>query len=168
MAHNHHKKDAPLQAAIAILTQSTTRTLADDRSGNWMSTLARREGHDVVCHKVIPDDLVVIRNALLEVLESHHPDAVLMTGGTGVSPLDVTIEAVKPLFTKELTAFATLFTLLSFEQIDSAALLSRSCAGVVGKTVVFCMPGSLKACQLACKNLIFPELGHLLKHVGEG
>lgn len=167
MAHNHHKKGAPLQAAIGILTQSTTRTLADDKSGNWMSKLARREGHDVVCHKVIPDDLVTIRNTLLEVIGNTRPDAVLMTGGTGISPLDVTIEAVRPLFTKELTAFATLFTLLSFEEIDSAALLSRSCAGIVAETVVFCMPGSLNACKLACRNLIFPELGHLLRHVRE-
>jgi molybdenum cofactor biosynthesis protein B len=72
------------------------------------------------------------------------------------------------MFTKELTAFGALFTYLSYEDIDSAALLSRATAGLVGRTLVFCMPGSLKACKLACEELIFPELGHLVKHVQEG
>ena len=80
----------------------------------------------------------------------------------------VTIEAVRPLFDKELTAFGPLFYHLSLQEIDSAALLSRATAGVVKKTILFCMPGSLKACKLACKALIFPELGHLVKHAHEG
>jgi len=91
----------------------------------------------------------------------------LLTGGTGISGKDVTIEAVKTLFEKELTAFGPLFAQLSFEEIDSAALLSRASAGVIGKTILFCMPGSLKACKLACKALIFPELGHLVMHIQE-
>ena len=74
---------------------------------------------------------------------------------------------MKPLFDKELTAFGPLFAQLSFEEIDSAALLSRAIAGVIGKTILFCIPGSLKACKLACIALIFPELGHLVKHVQE-
>jgi molybdenum cofactor biosynthesis protein B len=88
-----------------------------------------------------------------------------MTGGTGVTAKDVTIETVKPLFAKELTAFGPAFTFLSMKQIGSAAILSRATAGVIGSTVVFCMPGSLSACRLACRELIFPELGHLVKHV---
>jgi len=163
----HHHKGAFFQAKIAVLTQSTSRSLSEDKSGKWMSKHAKREGHDIICHKVIPDDLLTIRNTFLNVRESYHPDAILMTGGTGISSQDVTIEAIRPLFDKELSAFATLFTLLSFEEIDSAAILSRSCAGVVGQSLVFCMPGSLKACKLACRNLIFPELGHMLSHMKE-
>jgi molybdenum cofactor biosynthesis protein B len=72
------------------------------------------------------------------------------------------------MFTKELTAFGPLFAQLSYEEIDSAALLSRATAGLIGQTLVFCMPGSLNACKLACKDLIFPELGHLARHVQEG
>ena len=90
-----------------------------------------------------------------------------MTGGSGISPKDVTIEAVKPLFEKELTAFGVLFAQLSFEEIDSAAILSRATAGIANNSIIFCMPGSIKACKLACKNLIFPELGHILKHIKE-
>ena len=90
---------------------------------------------------------------------------MLLTGGTCITPRDVTVEAVRPLFQKELTAFATLFTMLSFEEIDSAAILSRATAGIIANSVLFCMPGSLKAVKLACKNLIFPELGHILMHL---
>jgi molybdenum cofactor biosynthesis protein B len=88
-----------------------------------------------------------------------------LTGGTGITQKDVTIEAVSPLFKKELSAFGPMFALLSMKEIGSAAILSRATAGVVGSTVVFCMPGSLNACKLACTELIFPELGHLVKHV---
>jgi molybdenum cofactor biosynthesis protein B len=90
-----------------------------------------------------------------------------MSGGTGIGPQDVTIEAVRPLFDKELSAFGVLFAMLSFEEIDSAAFLSRATAGIIGPTIVFNLPGSLKACKLACRNLIFPEIGHLIKHLQE-
>ena len=93
--------------------------------------------------------------------------SVSVTGGTGITPKDVTIEAVRPLFKKELTAFGPVVAQLSLEAVDSAAILSRSVAGIVGKTVVFCIPGSLAACKLICKAVIFPEAGHLAKHVNE-
>jgi molybdenum cofactor biosynthesis protein B len=102
-----------------------------------------------------------------QAIHQHNPHTLLLTGGTGISPKDVTIEAIKPLFDKELTAFAALFANLSFQEIGAAAMLSRAIAGIIGKTVVFCMPGSLKACQLACNALIFPELGHLAAHIIE-
>ena len=101
------------------------------------------------------------------VINDKIPDALLLTGGTGISPKDVTIEAVSPLFKKELAAFGPLFTMLSYEEVFSAAMMSRASAGVIEKTLVFCMPGSLNACKLACKSLIFEELGHLVKHVWE-
>jgi molybdenum cofactor biosynthesis protein B len=100
----------------------------------------------------------------LKAIREHGLLALLVTGGTGITPEDVTIEAIKPLFAKEMTAFGTLFAQLSYEEIDSAAILSRAVAGVIGNTVVFCMPGSKKACRLACKALIFPELGHMVAH----
>ena len=92
---------------------------------------------------------------------------LIMTGGTGLSPRDVTIEAAQPFFDKTLTAFGPVFAQLSFEEIDSAAIGSRATAGIIQNILVFCIPGSLKACKLACNELIFPEIGHLLKHMGE-
>ena len=162
-----HKKNTPENIRLAVLSVSTTRSLDQDESGAWIKKQAKKEGHEVVIHQVVTDDIASIRELTLHVTGKICPDAVIMTGGTGISPKDVTIEAVKPLFEKELTAFGPLFAQLSFEEIDSAAILSRATAGVIGKTLVFCMPGSLKACKLACNALIFPELGHLLKHIKE-
>ena len=164
MGHREHRADAPKSLDVAVLSVSTTRNLGSDESGHWIAGQAQREGHQVVFHEVVPDDADIIRRAVTQLLAKPSPHAIIITGGTGISPRDVTIEAVKPLFSKELTAFGPLFTQLSFEEIDSAALLSRAAAGVIGRTIVYCIPGSLKACQLACKNLIFPELGHLIRH----
>ncbi len=114
---------------------------------------------------MIPDDAVKIAAALKDEIKESSPQVILMSGGTGITKKDVTIEAVSPLFSKELSAFGPLFAKLSMEEIDSAAIMSRATAGVIGSTVVFCMPGSLNACKLACSKLILPELGHLVKHV---
>ena len=137
----------------------------DDKSGRWIKTRLEKKKHHVVYHDVVSDDEALITDTVKRVLEVYTPHVLLMTGGTGVSETDVTIEAVRPLFKKELTAFGVLFSSLSFEEIGSAAMLSRATAGVIGETVVFCMPGSLNACKLACQELIFPELGHIMKHV---
>ncbi|MDY6953577.1 MAG: molybdenum cofactor biosynthesis protein B [Thermodesulfobacteriota bacterium] len=167
MSTEEHKSRAPKSLKMAILTVSTTRSLEDDKSGLWMRKRAEKKGHEVVFHEVVPDDQEAISKALCRLREAHQPHAVLVTGGTGIGPSDVTIEALRPMFTKELTAFGPLFSFLSYEEIDAAALLSRATAGLIDQTLIFCLPGSLKACKLACKALIFPELGHLLKHVQE-
>jgi molybdenum cofactor biosynthesis protein B len=164
MGTHEHKKDAPRRVTIGIISVSTTRALADDTSGQWISQAASAEGHDVIHHRVIPDDAEIIASTLKDVIRSEKPRVILMTGGTGITPKDVTIEAVGPLFNKILTGFGPLFAQLSFEEIGSAAFLSRATAGVIDGTVVFCIPGSLNACKLACRKLIFPELGHLVKH----
>lgn len=167
MGTKKHKAKVPKNIRVGVITISTTRSLADDESGQWISKQARKEGNEVVLHQVVPDEAVTISRAVVNAIRDHAPQALILTGGTGISTRDVTIEAVRPFFDKELTAFGTMFTMLSFEEIDSAAILSRATAGLIGRTVIFCMPGSLKACKLACKNLIFPELGHLVKHVQE-
>ncbi len=162
-----HKKSAPKKIRIGIVTASTTRSLKEDESGLWMARQAKKEGQEIVYHRVIPDVATSITDAVEEAM-GNHAQVILVTGGTGITATDVSIEAVSALFTKELTAFGPLFAQLSYEQIDSAAIMSRAIAGVVkGQAVVFCMPGSLKACKLACKALIFPELGHLAKHLNE-
>jgi molybdopterin adenylyltransferase len=162
-----HKKNAPMAVKTGIITVSTTRSLKDDKSGHWISKNAKKEGHEVVFHQVIPDDIGIITRTVMDIIKDPAPQALLITGGTGIGSKDVTIEALRPLFTKELTAFGPIFAQLSFEQIDSAAILSRATAGMVEKTIVFCMPGSINACKLACKAIIFPELGHLVHHIHE-
>lgn len=165
MGVHQHRKKAPASVDLGILTVSTTRTLETDESGRWISKQANKEKHQVLFHRVVTDEMNAIRNAALKAMRRHALNALLITGGTGITPQDVTIEAIKPLFTKEMTAFGVLFAQLSYEEIDSAAILSRAAAGVIGNTAVFCMPGSKKACRLACKALIFPELGHVVAHL---
>ena len=165
MSTREHKKAAPHSVTIGIITVSTTRALVEDKSGLWMKAQAQKEGHEIVHHQVIADDAEEIAATLKKVINAKNPQVVLMTGGTGITKRDVTIEAVAPLFTKELSAFGSLFAHFSTRQIGSAAILSRATAGVVDNSVVFCMPGSLNACKMACTELIFPELGHLVKHL---
>lgn len=164
MGHHEHRSRAPESIDLAILSVSSTRTLDEDASGQWMVTAASQKGYQVTAHQVVDDDINAIRQSILGLLAQPAPHAVIVTGGTGITPKDVTIEALQPLFTKELNAFGPLFAQLSYAQIDSAAIMSRACAGVIGNALVFCIPGSKKACQLACNALIFPELGHLLLH----
>ena len=167
MGHSEHKKNALKKLRVGIITVSSTRTLAEDKSGRWMKKRAEKEGHDVVIHRIIADDEQLISQTVRQIVADMALNTLLITGGTGLNPTDVTIEAVRPLFEKELTAFGTLFTLLSFEDIDSAAILSRATAGIIKKTTVFCLPGSRNACKLACRELIFPEAGHIAAHVNK-
>ena len=162
-----HKKKTPENLRIAIISASSTRNLSEDKSGIWIKKQAKKEGHDVVVHHTVDDDIKAIQEMVQHIILKISPDVILITGGTGITKKDVTIEAVSPLFDKELTAYAILFANLSFEEIDSAAMLSRATAGVIKNSILFCMPGSLKACKLACNALIFPELGHLIKHIRE-
>ncbi len=150
---------------MAIVTVSTSRSLEQDKSGHWMNRQARKEGHTVVAHRVIPDDISAISRTVKGIVHRQSPELLLVSGGTGLTVSDVTIEAVRPLFKKEISAFPVLFAQLSFEEIDSAALLSRATAGVIEKSAVFCLPGSLSACKLACKVLIFPEAAHIAGHI---
>nr|WP_303649982.1 molybdopterin-binding protein [Desulfobotulus pelophilus] len=150
---------------MAILIVSSTRTPDNDKSGRWMSGEVRKEGHELVCRRIIPDDFLAIGGAVLDAVREDRADVVIVSGGTGLTRKDVTIEACRPLFHKELTAFGPLFAQLSFVEIGAAAMLSRAAAGSIGESAVFCIPGSLKACKLACRELIFMEAGHLVSHL---
>ncbi len=166
--HIHkHKMDAPASVRAAVLTVSSTRTEADDESGRWIATQLRALGHEVVFSDILPDDSRRIVMGARAVIREHRPLAMLVSGGTGISRKDVTIEALRPIFEKEMTGFAILFAMLSHAQVGSSAILSRATAGIHEGAAIFCMPGSLRACQLACESIIFPELGHLARHLKE-
>ncbi len=124
MGTREHKENAVKHVRVGIITLSSTRSLANDKSGHWISEQAGKNGHKVVFHQVIPDDAETIADAILYVINNYEPQVLLLTGGTGITKKDVTIEAV-PLFKKELTAFGILAAQLSFREIDSAALLSH-------------------------------------------
>ena len=168
MSEHPHKSDAPSAVSLGVISVSSSRTLEKDESGHWIGGAAVREGHQLLSHQLVPDDARTIRQTLRDTIRELNPEAMIVTGGTGIGRLDVTIEAVQPMFTKELTAFGAIFAELSYQQVGAAAMLSRATAGLVESTAVFCLPGSLNACKLACNRIIFPELRHLVRHLKRG
>jgi len=164
MGTQEHRSESKKQLTVAVVSVSSTRTMDTDESGAWIEKQAKKEGHDVVDRLVVMDSEGEVRKAIRDIIRDHNADGIIVTGGTGITAGDLTLEAVRPMFRKELTAFGPIFAQLSFDEIDSAAILSRATAGIVSDSVVFVIPGSLAACKLACKNLIFPELGHVSKH----
>ena len=159
-APHQHRAYAPRSVACAVLTVSDSRTLEDDTSGDLIREELEKAGHAVVERSIVPDEAEQVRRAVLRGIERADVDAVLVTGGTGISPRDVTPEAVGPLLDKRLDGFGELFRMLSFEQIGAAAVLSRALAGTAGRTIVYVMPGSRGAVSLALERLIVPELAH--------
>lgn len=157
-----HRKESKAHCGVAVVTVSTSRTIDNDRSGDIMESRVTGAGHVVTDRRIVTDEAGAIRRAARELLARGDTDAVIFSGGTGLSPTDVTVETIAPLFTKPLSAFSALFTQLSYEQVGAAAMLSRATAGLVEKKVVFCLPGNPNAVELALDRIILPELGHLL------
>lgn len=158
---HHHRKTAALKVPTAIVTVSDTRTLETDTGGARIAELLAGAGHPVVSREVVPDEPERIRAALVRWLHSDGVQAVILTGGTGVAPRDVTPETVEPLLDRVVPGFGELFRMLSWQDVGSAALLSRALAGLAAGRVVFVLPGSRAAVELALEKLILPELGHL-------
>ncbi len=161
-APSQHRAYAPTSIRCGLLTVSDSRTVADDKSGKLISELLLAAGHATVAHEIVPDEADAIRLAVLRALARSEVDAVIATGGTGVSPRDVTPDALEPLFEKRLAGFGELFRVLSFEEIGAAAVLSRATAGTVAGKVVYVMPGSSGAVRLGMQKLILPELAHVV------
>lgn len=151
-----------VRCGFALLTVSDSRTAATDSGGARLAELVEVAGHVVVSRRLVRDDSAAISAAVLEALAAPATDVVLVTGGSGVAPRDVTIEAVTPLFDRELPGFGELFRALSFAAIGAAAMLSRATAGVARGKAIFLLPGSPAALELAMERLIVPEIGHLL------
>lgn len=152
--------DGPL--GFAIVTVSDSRTEETDSGGRKLRELVEGGGHHVVSATIVRDEESAIRAVAATALATDGVDVVLLTGGTGVSPRDVTPEAVAPLFEKEIPGFGELFRQLSYAAIGSAALLSRATAGVAHGRAIFLLPGSPAALVLAMEKLILPEVRHLV------
>jgi molybdenum cofactor biosynthesis protein B len=161
-----HRKKAAQQASLAVITLSTTRSASNDTSGDVIQSLLERGGHRVVVRKVIADNRTVLRATLRELVRQRDVQAIVTTGGTGLAMTDITIETVRGMFDKEMAGFTSLFMLLSYPEVKSASMLSRTTAGTIKGKPVFCLPGSPRACKLAVELLILPELGHILMLVG--
>ncbi len=169
-----HKAEAPekLNFAIIICSTSRYREYAEtgrliDPSGDQIVKILRDNGHKVTMRKIVTDDREEIQKAVMKALKSRKVDVIITSGGTGISPRDTTIEAVQPLLEKELPGFGELFRMISYRVIGSAAILTRSIAGTVKGKAIFCLPGSPQSVSLALKEIILPEVGHIIKHARE-
>jgi molybdenum cofactor biosynthesis protein B len=158
--HEHHRgHGSNLHLNLGVLTSSDSRSAASDTSGDLIAELLAKAGHQVGYRAVLPDDLEALRAAVKEHLVAL--DGIIMTGGTGIGPRDVTIEAIRPLLDKEIDGFGELFRMLSFQEIGSAAMMSRAIAGIAKRRLIVALPGSPAACRLAMERLLIPELGHI-------
>ena len=161
-----HRNEAPNQIDCAVITVSDTRTTETDKSGKLIYELLMEKGHNIAFYRIVPDEVDAIQAALLEATQQTGIEAVLINGGTGLAKRDVTIEVASSLFSKHMPGFGELFRYLSFaEDIGTAAILSRAAAGVVGESIVFCMPGSTGAVRLALTRIILPELNHVIREL---
>ena len=161
MTHTQHKAHAPRSVRVFVLTVSDTRTEADDVGGKLGRELLTAAGHTISGHAIVRDEPALVRQELERLAAQAATDVVVTTGGTGVSRRDNTYEAVSALLEKRLDGFGELFRMLSYQEIGSAAMLSRAVAGLYKGLFIFTLPGSPSAVRLALEKLIVPELGHL-------
>jgi molybdenum cofactor biosynthesis protein B len=157
-----HRESAPETVRVAILTISDTRTPETDTGGDIAEELLKDAGQDVVERRIVRDEVAGIRNNLVDLLARPDVDAVVTTGGTGISARDTTYEVVERMIEKQLDGFGEIFRLLSYEEIGAAAIMSRALAGSVGSKFVASLPGSRNAVRLAVEKLLVPELAHIV------
>jgi len=166
-----HKEKAPKSLSFAVITISTSRYKdfqagkpATDESGDMILKILKNKGHTIAVQRLITDNKAMIQETIHEMLNSPKVDAIISTGGTGITPADITIEAVEPILEKELPGFGELFRHLTYQEIGSAAVMSRAIAGVANGKAVFCLPGSPHAVKLCLERLVLPETAHIVLH----
>ena len=143
---------------IAVLTVSDTRTQKTDKSGPLLFSMIEQAGHTVAGHAVVEDDVKAIRKQVKRWIKDPDVDVVITTGGTGFTGRDVTPEAIKPLFEKEIDGFAVLFHMVSYDTVGTSTVQSRACGGLAGGTYIFCLPGSPGACEDAWNGILKHQL----------
>lgn len=160
-----HKSHAPKSIACFVLTISDTKTPETDTGGALIRELLTKSGHTVAGSAIVRDEPADVQRIVREQCANLAVQAVILTGGTGITSRDSTFEAVEALLEKRLPGFGELFRMLSYQEIGAAAMLSRAQAGVRAGRIVVSLPGSPNACRLALEKLLIPELGHLVREV---
>ncbi len=149
-----------LPARIAVVTISDTRSPTDDKSGQTLADRISAAGHILADRSIVKDDVRQIRSKLRTLTKRADVDVVITTGGTGLTGRDVTIEAARPLFDKEIEGFGTVFHMISFQKIGTSTIQSRATAGVINARYVFCLPGSPGACRDAWDEILVKQLDY--------
>jgi molybdenum cofactor biosynthesis protein B len=161
-----HRATSPESVACAVVTVSDTRTLENDTGGGTVVSMLSAASHQIVAREIVRDEPALIRELLRSLTSGGDVQAILITGGTGLSSRDQTYETVTAMFTKKIDGYGELFRMLSYQEVGPAAMLSRAVGGLIGSTIILTMPGSPAAVRLAMEKLILPELGHLRREAG--
>jgi molybdenum cofactor biosynthesis protein B len=162
MGHHEHLKLAQQKLKCAVVTFSDTRNKQTDKSGKIIIEQLEKEGHKLVEYFIVKENPAEIKAVCEKLLAHSEVDALVTNGGTGLSGRDSTIEVIRPLLDKELEGFGEIFRFVSFQQIGSAAIMSRATAGIANKKAVFCLPGASKAVKLAMSRIILQQLAHVI------
>ena len=162
---DEHRRDQKVKTTFAVLVVSDTRTKETDKSGVVAQELISSKGHATKVYEIVKNDKAQITAAMKRYLRDPTIRVILTSGGTGVGRMDLTTDVIQPLFDKKLDGFGEHFRRLSLEEIGLAGIYSRATAGLVRKTVVFCLPGSKNAMTSALEKVILPSIGHLLWEV---
>ncbi len=165
MAVHEHKNKAAQGLGIMVVTVSDTRDEKTDKSGQLIKEMLMEAGHRTVGYKIVKDEPREIEGLLCETLARKDLEVIILNGGTGIAPRDGTYEVVDRLLEKRLDGFGEIFRYLSFQDIGSAAIMSRACAGIAGDKVMISLPGSTGAVQLAMGRLVLPEMGHMVSQL---
>ena len=165
VSHVEHKSHAPVSVACYVLTVSDSRTAETDTGGRAIRELLEGAGHTVAGHAIVRDEPSQVSAIVRQELEAGRARVIVTTGGTGITSRDGTFEAIDGLLEKRLAGFGELFRMLSFQEIGSAAMMSRATAGTFGRKAIFVLPGSPDAIRLAMTRLILPELGHVIQQL---
>ncbi len=160
-----HRDEAPDSVGFAVLTVSDTRTKDDDSSGQLIREHLGFRGHQLKGYEIVPDEADQIKQHLDSWLSDPTINAIIVSGGTGISGRDVTYPIIESLIKKEMPGFGEIFRMLSWQEVGSASMLSRAMAGIHDDTVIFSLPGSSNAVRLALEKLIGPELGHVVHEI---
>ncbi len=164
MSHEQHRQHATDQIGgirCGVLTISDTRTIENDSGGRHAQELLMAAQHIIAHYAIVKDESVQVIDQVGQWVASGC-QVIITTGGTGIAKRDTTIDAIEPRLERKLPGFGELFRMLSYEQVGSAAMLSRATAGTWGGSLIFCLPGSPAAVDLAMTRLIVPELRHLV------
>ena len=163
MGYEDHKHLAPQIVKCAVIIISDSRTEKTDESGKLLVEGLKNAGHEVTSFSLLKNDREAIQNKMGELLHSPEVQAIITSGGTGASKMDITIETLLPMLDKKLDGFGELFRHLTYQEIGTGSVLSRAMAGAALGKIIICLPGSLKAVKLALEKIILPEIGHMVR-----
>jgi len=163
VSYQEHKQKAPRSVSCAVLTISDSRTELDDESGKLIRQKLSQSGHRVMFYSILKNEADSIKKKIHELLKQQELQVIITSGGTGVSHRDITVETIAPILEKKLDGFGQLFRFLSYQEIGTAAIMSRAFAGVAQRKVILCLPGSPGAANLAMDKIILPEIGHMVR-----